>query len=94
MATTQSNAGIVQQEVRMEAQRQWRDPLIGQYYISRDESGAVVKAGRIRDKSGDMFLLTVYEANGSRRGEIVEPATMTGWELYIDELNWRRAYSR
>lgn len=93
MSTTQGNAGVVQQGRIME-QRQWRDPLIGQYFISRDESGAAIKLGRVRDKTGDMFLLTVYEANGSRRGEIVEPAHMTGWELYIDEVNWRRAYSR
>jgi len=73
-----------------------RDPLVGQFFIVRDEHGQPTKAGRIRSRTLDgEYEVTVY-GTGAPRGEVAASAQMATdrWELYINETNWRRAFAR
>jgi len=72
-----------------------RDPLVGQFFIVRDEHGQPTKAGRIRSRTLDgEYNVTVY-GQGAPRGELMSTARMEAerWELYISEQNWRRAFT-
>lgn len=72
-----------------------RDPLIGNFFIVRDEDGTPIVAGRIRNRTVDgEYNVTIY-GQGGPRGELASTARMEAeqWELHINETNWRRAYA-
>ena len=73
-----------------------RDPLIGQFIILRGEDGRSKKAGQIKSKTeaGLYVVVMTYDASGPPHGELVAQGDLPGWELYLTESAWRKAFTQ